>query len=202
MAIAKKHNADIDFSKIRKLFDDAENQIQQKNFSEARKTINEIKHEIVEINKELREAASQQASDRTKKYAQKYLKQLDRIIIILEKRDISNSTMQELKNTRDKLASSSDPNEIIKEVRKIISIKKQFELTQIDRIESRILQAEQSLRHISQIDQLNKSQIATFQKIIQQSKELLDNGDLQGSNELLERLADKITEIVKREPTR
>lgn len=194
-SIAKKHNAAVDFSGIEELFTLAENQIQQKNFSEAQKTINKIKHEIIEINKELRKAASQQASDRVKKFAQKYLKQLDRLIVIAEKRGVSDEVLNELKETREKLSTSSDPNEIIKEVRKILSIKEQFELTKVDRIESRISQVEKSLSQLSKLDHIDDKQIQTLQDSIVQARALLDKGDIEGSNELLKLIAEKINEL-------
>ncbi|NIP61690.1 MAG: hypothetical protein GWN01_13420 [Nitrosopumilaceae archaeon] len=194
-SIAKKHNAAVDFSGIDELFTLAENQIQQNNFSDAQETINKIKHEIVEINKELRKAASQQASDRAKKFAQKYLTQLDRLIVIAEKRGVSDKVLDELKETREKLSTSSDPNEIIKEVRKILSIKEQFELTKVDRIESRISQVEKSLSQLSKLDHIDDKQIQILQDSIDQARALLDKGDIEGSNELLKSIAEKINEL-------
>lgn len=194
-SIAKKHNAEIDFSGIEEMFALAENQIQQRNFSDALETINKIKHEIVEINKELRKAASQQASDRAKKFAQKYLEQLDRLIVVAEKQDVSDKVLRELKETREKLSTISDPNEIIKEVRKIISIKEQFELTKIDRIESRISQVEKSLSQLSQLDQIDDKQIENLRNSIAQAKESLDKGDIEESNKLLKSIAEKINEL-------
>ena len=78
--IAKNQNATIDFSSLDNLFLDAKIKSIIINLTEASQTIQEIKKTIIEFNAELRQQTSHQESNRAQAFAQKYLKQLDRLI--------------------------------------------------------------------------------------------------------------------------
>ncbi|MEK6865252.1 MAG: hypothetical protein AABX06_02115, partial [Thermoproteota archaeon] len=134
--IAKKYNTSIDFSELDDLFVTAKKQIIDKQFDDALQTISKIKQITMDFNNEIREHASQQEQSRAKEYAQKYLEQLDRLIENAKNQGLSEDIIQKLETARENLSSATDPHEIIKQIRKIISIKEQFELTKNDRLES------------------------------------------------------------------
>ncbi len=193
--IAKKHDASIDFSKVDRLFAEARDQVSNHQFELALETLHEIKVTIVEINKKLREKASTQESQRAKAYAQKYLEQLDRLIENAKKQGVSAEIIEKLETARENLSSVDDPKEIVKEIRKIMSIKDQFQLTKNDRLESRVLQVEKTLSRISQVDGVDPDDIADARDTLQTIKRYISDGEFDSANELLRDLAKQLKEI-------
>ena len=118
-----------------------------------------LKKLIVDINKELREKASKQESQRANEYAQKYLEQLNRLIENAKKQGVSDEIIERLETARENLSSTDDPQQIIEEIRKIMTLKDQFALTKHDRLESRILQVEKTLSRLSQADGVSEDEI-------------------------------------------
>lgn len=193
--IAKKYNTSIDFSALDELFVQARKQVGDKQFALATETLHEIKETIVEVNKELREEASKQESERAKQYAQQYLEQLDRLIEQAKKQGVSNEIIEKLETARENLSSADNPKKIVEEIRKIISIKDQFELTKNDRFESRVLQVEKTLSRLSQIDGVNPDDLTDASDKLQIIKHYLSDGDFDTANELLRDLAKQLQEI-------
>lgn len=195
--IAKKHDASIDFSELDELFTKARQQIADHQFAKALDTIHEIKETIVDVNKELREKASKQESQRAKEYAQKYLEQLDRLIENAKKQGVSDEIIEKLETARENLSSTDNPRQIIEEIRKIMSLKDQFDLTKHDRLESRILQVEKTLFRLSQTDGVNENDLLDARELLQNIKQNLSDGEFETANELLRDLAKQLTEIKK-----
>ncbi|MCV0430730.1 hypothetical protein [Nitrosopumilus sp.] len=193
--IAKKYDTPIDFSDLDKLFKQAQQQISDGKFTQAINTIHEIKETIVDINKDLRENAAKQESQRAKVYAQKYLEQLDRLIENAKKQGVSNDIIERLESAREKLSSTDDPRQIVEEIRNIMSLKDQFDLTKYDRLESRILQVEKTLSRLSQVDGVDPTDISDAKETLQNIKENLNNGEFETANELLRDLAKQLSAI-------
>ena len=61
---------------------------------------------------------------------------------------VSDEIIEKLENAKENLHLQKILTEIIKEIRKIMSIKKQFELTKNDIIESRVLQVEKTISRL------------------------------------------------------
>ena len=193
--IAKKYNASIDFSEIDKLFVLSREQISNNQFTLALETLQKIKETIVEINKEIREEASKQESQRAKEYAQKYLEQLDRLIENAKKQGVSDEIIQKLETAKANLSSADNPSDIVKEIREIMSIKEQFELTKNDRLESRVLQVEKTISRLSQIDKVDQNNLADAKDTLQRIKRHLYDGDFETANQLLRDLAKQLEKI-------
>lgn len=187
--IAKKYNTSVDFSEIDDLFVTAKKQIIDRQFDDALQTINKIKQITVDFNNKIREYASQQEQSRAKEYAQKYLEQLDRLIENAKNKGLSEDIIQKLETARENLSSATNPHEIIKQVREIISIKEQFELTKNDRLESRVMQIEKILFTLSNSDKLSQSDLEDAKKTLQTIKHHLSQGEFETANELLRSLA-------------
>ncbi len=187
--IAKKYNTSVDFSEIDDLFVTAKKQIIDRQFDDALQTINKIKQLTVDFNNKIREYASQQEQTRAKEYAQKYLEQLDRLIENAKNKGLSEDIIQKLETARENLSSATNPHEIIKQVREIISIKEQFELTKNDRLESRVMQIEKILFTLSNSDKLSQSDLEDAKKTLQTIKHHLSQGEFETANELLRSLA-------------
>jgi len=193
--IAKKHDASIDFSELDELVIKARQQISDHQFAQALDTIHEIKETIVDVNKELREKASKQESQRAKVYAQKYLEQLDRLIENAKKQGVSDEIIEKLVSAKENLSSIDDPRQIIEEIRKIMSLKDQFELTKNDRLESRILQVEKTLSRLSQVDGVDENDLLDAKDTLQSIKQNLNDGEFETANEQLRDLAKQLAEI-------
>jgi hypothetical protein len=187
--IAKKYSATIDFSELDNLFVTAKQQIIDNHFDDALQTISKIKQITININNEIRVHASQQEQSRAKEYAQKYLEQLDRLIENAKNQGLSKDIIQKLDTARANLSSATDPHEIIKQIREIISIKEQFELTKNDRLESRVMQVEKILLKLSDSDKLSPTDLENAKKTLQTIKDNLAKGEFETANELLRSLA-------------
>lgn len=121
--IAKKYSTPINFSEIDDLFVTAKKQITDKQFDDALQTINKIKQITDDFNNKIRGNASQQEQFRAKEYAQKYLEQLDRLIEDIKNQGLSEDIIQKLVDARKNLSATTDPQEIIKQIKEIKSIK-------------------------------------------------------------------------------
>ena len=187
--IAKKYSTSIDFSELDDLFVTAKKQIIDKQFDDALQTISKIKQITVDFNNEIRGYASHQEQSRAKEYAQKYLEQLDRLIENAKNQGLSEDIIQKLETARENLSSATNPHEIIKQIREIISIKEQFELTKNDRLESRVMQIEKILFKLSNSDKLSQVDLEDAKKTLQTIKHHLSQGEFETANELLRSLA-------------
>ena len=187
--IAKKYNTSVDFSELDDLFVTAKKQIIDKQFADALQTISKIKQITVDFNNEIRSYASQQEQSRAKEYAQKYLEQLDRLIENAKNKGLSEDIIQKLETARENLSSATNPHEIIKQIKEIISIKEQFELTKNDRLESRVMQIEKILFKLSNSDKLSQVDLEDAKKTLQTIKRHLSQGEFETANELLRSLA-------------
>lgn len=195
--ISEAHHTQIDFTKLYDLFGVAREQITSKQFDDAQETIYQIKQIINDIEKQLREQAAKQESERAKKYAQNYLEQLDRLIENAKNQGVSNDIIEKLEDARTRLSSASSPEEIVQEVRKIISIKDQFELTKNDRLESRIMQIEKTLQRLSQTEKVDSEIIQNAREDLVKVKSLMKDGEFDQANDLLRDLANQLNNIVK-----
>ncbi len=193
--IAGKHDAAIDFSTLDRLFDAAAQQIRSHEYRLALETLQEIRQEVAKIKKELRDKALQQESERAKHYAQKYLEQLDRLIENAKKQGVSDEIIEKLEAAKENLSSADNPSEIAKEIRKIMSIKDQFELTKNDRLESRVLQVEKIISRLAQSDGADADLLEDAGNTLESIKELLADGQLDEANQQLRDLADQLKEI-------
>lgn len=184
-AIAKNHNSTIDFTQLNGLFEIARNQINSNQFNEASQTIHEIKKSIIEINAELRQQASHQESNRAQAFAQKYLKQLDRLIELAQDTGKSEDIIEKLKVARESLTLATSPGDIIKQVRNILLLQQQFELSESKLIELRIIQIEKTILGLSNSDQINPDPIIEINETLQTIKDHLSKSEFDQANELL-----------------
>ncbi|HUU47177.1 MAG TPA: hypothetical protein VMW55_00175 [Nitrosopumilaceae archaeon] len=183
--IAKNHNATVDFSLIDNLFLDAKTQINNNRYAEATQTIQEIKKTITELNGELRQQASQQESNRAQAFAQKYLKQLDRLIENAQKTGISEDIIEKLKASSESLSLATSPSEVVNGVRNILLLQQQFELSEDKLLDLRIIELEKSILEISNSDQLTQDTIQGINKNLQTIKDLLTKKEFERATELL-----------------
>ncbi len=193
--IAKNYNSTFDFSKLNELFVIARNQINSNQFNEASQTIHEIKKNIIDINAELRQQASHQESNRAQAFAQKYLKQLDRLIELAQDTGKSKDIIQKLEVARESLTLATSPGNIIKEVRNILLLQQQFELSESKLLELRIMQIEKTILGLSNSDQINPDTIKEINEKLQTIKDHLSKSEFDQANELLGSLTPLLEKI-------
>ena len=193
--IAKNHNASMDFSSIDQSFEIARNQINNNQFKEASQTIHEIKKTIIKLNAELRQQTSQQETNRAQAFAQKYLKQLDRLIEHGQNTGMPEDIMQKFESARESLTLATLPSEVIKEVRKILLLQQQFEISENKLLELRIVQTEKTVLELSNLDQVNQDTIQEIKQTLQTIKDHLSKNEFEQANELLRSLATTLEQI-------
>lgn len=161
--IAIKNGFELDSSHTDKLIEKARNEIDE-GISAVDSTIGEIKQSIVELNHSLKEKTRQYTTDRAKTLAGKHLDDLNRLITEAKDIGASQETLDRLIDAREQLNSvsdASDVSKIINEVKKLISVKKQFQDTKIQRIQVRADQLESTYErltsHVDEIPELDKA---------------------------------------------
>lgn len=155
--IGIKNGFELDSTNADKLIEKARNEIKEEN-SEVTSTIDDIKQSIVDLNNSLKEKTRQYTTDRAVSLAEKHLEDLDKLIAEAKDIGVSNDTLERLIDAREQLNSVSDASnvgKIIDEVKKLLSVKKQFEDTKIQRILVRSDQLESTYERLSnQIDKI------------------------------------------------
>jgi len=195
--ISDKNGFEIDFSHTYELIDIARNQLGEGNSEAANSTIEEIKRSINELNDTLREKTRQYTTDRAKTLAEKYLEDLDKLIAEAEEVGVSQETLDKLVEIKEHLNSasdSSDVEQIINELRYLISFKQDFEDTKIQRLESRANQLESKIVQLSnypyEIPELDKAQDMLLDLTV-----LISEGSYNEALRVLHSLNDLINEI-------
>jgi len=195
--ISDKNGFEIDFSHAYELIDIARNQLGEGNSEAASSTIEEIKRSISELNETLREKTRQYTTDRAKTLAGKYLEDLDKLIAEAEEVGVSQETLAKLAEIKEHLNSasdSSDVEQIINELRYLISVKQDFEDTKIERLKSRANQLESKIVQLSnypyEIPELGKAKDMFSDLTI-----LISEGSFNEAVRVLNSLNDLINEI-------
>ena len=183
--IAKNQNATVDFTSVDNLFLDAKTQINNYRYTEATQTIQQIKESIIELNAELRQQSSQQETNRAQAFAEKYLKQLDRLIEHAQITGISEEIIEKLKTSSFNLSSTTSPSEVVSEVRNILVLQQQFELSESKLLELRIIELEKSILEISDSEQLNQDTIQGMNNNIQTIKDHVDKREFERATDLV-----------------
>ncbi len=186
--IAKTHGTDVDFSQLNDLFNLAKQQIREGSYDDAQKSINQIHRLIVDINSKLREAAQQKSTDRAKEFAQRYLDRLDNIIAEAEELGYPSNIIDKLKDAKTRLSESSDPRQIISEIKSILSIKEQFDLSKFERIISRVDQIEEKIDALSVKDGINLDDVEDARALILELRSKVDNKNYDDAHSLLRTL--------------
>ena len=193
--IARTHGSDVDFSELSELFNLAKQQIREGSYDDAQKSIDQINRLIIDIKSKLREASQAKASDRAKQFAQQYLDRLDKIIDEAEELGYPAEVIDKLKAAKEKLSESSDPRQIIEEIKRILSIKEQLDLSKFNRIISRADQIEEKINELSNIDGIDSQQIEDARKMISELRSLVDSRNYDDAQSLLRTLTDSLRSL-------
>jgi outer membrane murein-binding lipoprotein Lpp len=194
--IAINNEFELDSSNCDGLIAQARNDIIDGNSDSAISTIKEIKQSIIELNQILKENTRQYTTDRAKTLAEKHLEDLDRLIEQAEEMEVSDGTIDRLLEARKNLNSLSDASveQIINEVKRIMSVKQDFEKSRVDRIESRYQDLESKIDRLSSyssdIPELDKAKT-----MYSELRDLVSTGSYNEAIRLLNSLNNLLNEI-------
>jgi hypothetical protein len=193
--IAINNGFDLDSSKSDKLIEQARNDLRTGDSDLAISVIQEIKQSVSELNQILKEKSRQYTTARAKTLAAKHLEDLDRLIEEAKETGVSDETLDKLLQARQNLNSLSDASveQIINEVKRIITFKQDFKKSTADRIKSRFLELE------SKIDRLSSStdipELDKVKTMDSELRELISKGSYDEAIRLLNSLNNLINEI-------
>lgn len=194
--IAINNGFDLDSSNSDDLIEQTRNYLKEGNTDSAISVIEEIKKAITELNQILREKTRQYSTDRAKTLAEKHLEDLDRLIEQAEEMGVSDGTIDRLLEARKNLNSLSDASveQIINEIKHIMSIKQNFEQSKADRLESRYQDLESKIDRLSNysydIPELDK-----IKTMYSELRNLVSAGSYDEAIRLLNSLNNLINEI-------
>ena len=192
--IANKNNLDVDFSKIEKLIENAKQDQKDVDYDE-RTSREEIKREIIILQKSLKEKTSSSTTERAKSFAKKHLYELDRLISQAKEIGVSDDTIKQLYEARGNLDETSDVAQIIREVKHLISVTAKFEETKSERIKSRINQLETKYDRLSNHENSGEYDLDRAQKMISELKNLIEQDKLSEAISMLHTLSSYLDEI-------
>lgn len=193
--IAKNQNSPVDFTQLDNLFQEAREQISNKQFSEASQTIREIKTSIIQINNELRESASQQQSNRAQSFAQRYITQIDRLIEHSHFIGKSEDIIQKLESAKQSLIAATTPAEVVQEVRNVLFLQQQFDLTEGKLLELRIMQIEKTVENLTAANQTDQDSLNEINQTLQEIKNQTSTSDFEGATESIRSLTTILQEL-------
>lgn len=193
--IAKNQNTTVDFTSLENLFLDAKTQINNYRYTEATQTIQQIKETIIELNAEIRQQTSYQETNRAQAFAQKYLKQIDRLIEHAHITGMSEEIIKKLETSSESLSLATTPSAVVNEVRNFLLLQQQFELSEEKLLELRIIEMEKTTLELSNSDQFNQNIIQGMNKNLETIKDHLDKREFERATELLNALGTILEKI-------
>ena len=195
--ISDKNGFEIDFSHAYELIDIAKNQLGTGNSEAANSTIKEIKNSISQLNDTLKEKTKQYTNDRAKTLAEKYLEDLDNLITEAEEVGVTQETLDKLSQIKEHLnpaSNSSNVEQIINDLKYLISFKQDFENTKIQKLETRANQLELKIVQLSnspyEVPELGKAK-----DMYSNLTALISEGNYTGALQVLNSLNGLINEI-------
>lgn len=190
--IATTHGADVDFLELDQLFDLAKQQFSEGDYEGTKESIKEIKGLISDIKEKLKESSQAKASDRAKQFAQKYLEKLDALIIEATELDYPPEVVEKLKAAKEKLSQSSDPRQIIEEIKQILSIKEQLDLSRFNKIISQANQIEQQINELVTMEKIDSVQAGDMMTVLAELRTTMDDRNYDVAESVLKNLTDTL----------
>lgn len=195
--VARNYQLEIDFGPIDSLVVEAREKVSSEKFEDASTILTQIKQQISIIIKKLNDYTQEQNTQRAREYAQGYVEQLDRLIAATKNQAISSEIINKLEIARNNLTQASSTKEIVYQIKEIILLKKQFELTKADSIEAKLIQVQKSIDNLSKISKISQTEIDTLRGQLQSVKDSISEGDYNEAQALLKSIAEKIISLKK-----
>ena len=194
--IAINNGFDLDSSNADNLIEQARNDLRAGDSESAISAIDEIRQAITELNQILKEKTRQYTTDRAKTLAEKHLEDLERLIEQAKEMGVSEDTIEKLMEAKRNLNSISDASveQIISEVKRIISVKHDFEKSKGDRIEARYLDIKEKIERLSS-DSAGNPELDKAKSMISELRDLVSQGNFNEAIRLLNSINNLVNEI-------
>jgi len=177
-AIAEKNQVDVDFTVLDELIITAKQNYNDNNLDEAKRTIEIIESVTLDIYNILKEDANQKKILRAKGFAEKHIQRITILIEQTKDLGMSENVTKNLEQSQLKLIQASDPKQIAKHTKIIISIKNQVDESKTNRINAIINQLETKLITLSSNENIDAVQLDKAKTMFVELKVLISEGNL------------------------
>lgn len=177
-AIAEKNQVDVDFTALDELIATAKQNYNDNNLDEAKRTIEIIESVTLDIYNILKEDANQKKILRAKGFAEKHIQRITILIEQTKDLGMSENVTKNLEQSQLKLIQASDPKQIAKHTKIIISIKNQVDESKTNRINAIINQLETKLITLSSNENIDAVQLDKAKTMFVELKVLISEGNL------------------------
>ncbi len=177
-AIAEKNQVDVDFTVLDELIITAKQNYNDNNLDEAKRTIEIIESVTLDIYNILKEDANQKKILRAKGFAEKHIQRITILIEQTKDLGMSENITKNLEQSQLKLIQASDPKQIAKHTKIIISIKNQVDESKTNRINAIINQLETKLITLSSNENIDAVQLDKAKTMFVELKVLISEGNL------------------------
>jgi len=176
--IAEKNQVDVDFTALDELIATAKQNYNDNNLDEAKRTIEIIESVTLDIYNILKEDANQKKILRAKGFAEKHIQRIT--ILIQQTKDLGmlENVTKNLEQSQLKLIQASDPKQIAKHTKIIISMKNQVDESKTNRINAIIDQLETKLVTLSSNENIDAVQLDKAKTMFVELKVLISEGNL------------------------
>lgn len=194
--VSRNHDAGIDFAHLDEMIGRASAAVEEGRAQEAAETIKSIKSAIVEINHRMRDVISEQAPERAKSYAQKYIARVDSLIADALARGIPGEAVRSLEESREVLSSTDDRLTIISEIRKIRLVVVQFGLAyDVDPV-TRMLMISSTLSEISGLGVVGEEDLAEIRGMLEDAADRIRAGEADEAVAVIEGIEGMLRELL------
>ena len=176
--IAEKNQVDVDFTALDELIITAKQNYNDNNLDEVKRTIEIIESVTLDIYNILKEDANQKKILRAKGFAEKHIQRITILIEQTKDLGMSENVTKNLEQSQLKLIQASDPKQIAKHTKIIISIKNQVDESKTNRINAIINQLETKLITLSSNENIDAVQLDKAKTMFVELKVLISEGNL------------------------
>jgi len=176
--IAEKNQVDVDFTILDELIATAKQNYNNNNLDEAKRTIEIIESLTLDIYNILKEDANQKKILRAKGFAEKHIQRITILIEQTKDLGMSENITKNLEQSQLKLIQASDPKQIAKHTKIIISMKNQVNESKTSRINAIINQLETKLITLSSNENIDVIQLDKAKTMLGELKVLISERNL------------------------
>lgn len=151
-ASANKNNLQVDFSKFDNLLQTAKSNLASGDMATLEKTFAELKSAGVELQNTIQNMVAERSNTRAVSFAKNYITKIDAILAQAKELGLSEDQIIKLQNAKEELASGADTTQIVIKIKRVyqinldlLGVKNQKILSDISRLESRLLLLEPKL---------------------------------------------------------
>jgi hypothetical protein len=156
-SVAAKNNLQVDFSKFDTLLQTAKSNLASGDMVTLEKTFADLKAAGTDLQNTIKNMVTEQSNKRAVSFANTYISKIDTILAQAKELNLSEDQITKLQNARQELASGGDPNQMVIKIKRVyqinldlLSVKNQKILSEISRLEGRLVLLEPKIDSTTQ----------------------------------------------------